>query len=131
MKNSKEKKPNMWLALLRAALTASALSVLLTVIFAFVLQKRWLGLDSVRFINAGVKVLSAVAAALIAVRASSSRAPLWGALAGGAYMLMAFMIFSVLSGSFSPELGLLTDLAMCVLAGAATGILRNLRMARG
>ena len=127
MKNSKDKKPNMWLALLRAALTASALSVLLIVIFAFVLQKRWLGLESVRYINAGVKVLSAVAAAFIAVRTASSRAPLWGALAGGAYMLMAFIIFSVLSGGFSPELGLLTDLAMCVFAGAATGILVNLR----
>ena len=127
MKKNQDKQPNMALALLRASLIAAAASVLLVVIFAFVLQKRWLDLDSVKYINAGVKAVSAAVAALIAVRAAGSKAPLWGALAGGAYMLVTFLVFSLLSGSFSLELGLLTDLAVCMLAGAVTGILVNLK----
>ena len=69
-----EKKRNMWLVSLKGALAAAVLSVALVAAFAFVLQKQWLGMGSITYINTGVKVVSAVLAAFIAARAAQSRA---------------------------------------------------------
>ncbi|MCR5809246.1 MAG: TIGR04086 family membrane protein [Clostridiales bacterium] len=116
-----------WLRVIKASLIACALSVALVVAFAFVLQKQWLGIGSVGYINTGVKVISAAAAALIATRGASKGTLLRGALAGGAYMIITFLVFSLLSGEFRMGTGTLTDLLMCVLGGAVIGVIRNLR----
>ena len=121
-----EKKRGSWLTVLTAALIATVVSVLLTVAFAFVLQKQWLGMESISFINTGIKIISAAAAALIVCLRAPSRAPLKGALASAAYMALAFLLYSLLSGGFRFETGILIDLAMCALAGAITGMLTNL-----
>lgn len=113
-------------SVLKAALIACAASVLLVVAFAFVLQKQWLGVDSVNYINTGIKFVCAAAAALIAARSVKSRTLLWSSAAGGAYMLITFLVFSLLSGSFRPGLSTLTDIAMCMLGGAVVGMIRNL-----
>ena len=116
-----------WLRILRGALAACALSVLLVTAFAFLLLKEWVGADSLGFINTGIKAVCAVVAALIAThRAEKGVLPI-AAAAGGAYMLITFLVFSLLSGSFSPGTGTLTDLLMCVLGGIVVGVIRNLK----
>ena len=127
MKTKTEKKRNMWLVSLKGAAFSSVLSVALVALFAFVIMKQWLSLNSLVYINAGVKILSAAFAAFIAARAAEKRAPLWGMAAAGMYMLVTTLVFSLLAGEFKPNTALLTDAAMCVLAGALTGMLVNLR----
>ena len=112
---------------IRAALIACAASVLLVAVFAFVLQKQWLDMSAVPYINAGVKTASAMIAAFYAVRRAESRSMLRGLLAGGLYALVTSLVFSLIAGSFSPGKALLTDIAMCALCGAVVGIIRNLR----
>lgn len=126
----REKERNMWLVCLKAALIASALSLLFVVLFAFLIYKQILGFDSVGFLNTAVKALAALAAGFIAARAADKAAPLWGAFAGAAYMVLTFAVFSLLSRSFGANVGTLADLAMCALAGAAAGIVINLRKSR-
>jgi putative membrane protein (TIGR04086 family) len=129
MANERERKAGKGfiMPVLRSALIACAFSVLLVAAFALVLQKQWLGTEAVPYINAGVKTLCAVIAALLAVRRAESRAMLRGALAGGLYALITFAVFSLIAGAFSPGKALLTDLAMCMLGGAVIGVIRNLR----
>ncbi|MCR5612008.1 MAG: TIGR04086 family membrane protein [Clostridiales bacterium] len=129
MKTKTVKEKNAVLTILKASLAAAALSVLLVVLFAFVLQKQWLKVDTIPYINIAVKVLAAVLAAIIAVRSGAGRAPLMGAAAAGAYMLITFIVFSLFAGKFDIGLSLLTDVLMCVIAGAAVGIVSNLRRA--
>ena len=124
---TKSNSSRMPLVLLRSALVGSALGVALVALFALVLQKQWLGIDSVPYVNSAIKIVSAAAAALIAARKAESRTLLWGAAAGGLYMLISYVVFSLVSGSFSFDTALVSDLAMCMLAGAITGVVRNLK----
>ena len=120
-----EKGGNSWFKALRSALAACALSVALVALFAFVLQKRWLGVESITAVNVVIKLVASAAAALLAAR-GGSRAWLWGAVSAGMYMLLTYAVFSLISGGFSLDAGIFTDLAMCVLCGAATGMIKNL-----
>ncbi len=109
------------------ALAASAAGVAFTALFAFIMQKQWLGIGSVIYVNAGIKVVCAVIAAIIALRKIDRGALLYGALSGALYMLISFIVFSLISGSYSVGKGLFTDLLMCMLAGCITGMVRNLK----
>lgn len=129
MKTKSQNGKNAVLTIAKASLAAAAASVLLVVLFAFVLQKQWLKVDAIPYINIAVKVLAAVLAAVIAVHSGTGRAPLLGAAAAGAYMLLTFIVFSLFAGEFSVGLSLLTDVLMCAIAGAAVGIVSNLRRA--
>ena len=63
---TKSNSSRMPLVLLRSALVGSALGVALVALFALVLQKQWLGIESVPYVNSAIKIVSAAAAALIA-----------------------------------------------------------------
>ena len=112
---------------LRAALIGTALGTALVALFALILQKQWLGMDSIPYVNSGIKIVSAAVSALIAVRKAPDHTLLWGAAAGGLYMLISFVVFSLISGSFSLGTELICDITICLLAGAVMGIIRNLK----
>lgn len=115
------------LSLLIAGLIGCAASIALALAFSFVLMKQWLTIDAMPYINAGIKVASSLIAALIAIRRAENGALLKGAAAGLIYMALTTLVFSLLSGGFSPSAGLLTDFAMCALVGAVAGVVRNLK----
>lgn len=112
---------------IKGALIASALGVALVALFAFLLLKAVLPAESVPYVNAGIKAACAAFGAYTAIRRSHSRNMLVGALAGVGYMLISYAVFSLISGGFSFNVGLVSDLLMCAAAGAAVGIFRNLR----
>lgn len=122
-----KKRASIWLVIIRSALTACAVNVLLVMAFAFVLKNQWLGMDSIRFVNPALKVLSAALAGFLASIKAESKAPLWGAAAGGAYMIVSFLIFSLISGSFTFGGLLFADIGMCLLTGAIIGMIVNLK----
>ncbi len=111
----------------RNALIASAFGVLLVLAFAFMLKQQYLKIGSIPYVNAGIKVVCASAAALLTARSVSSRAPVWGAVSGGMYMAFSMLVFSLIAGSFAFNTALLTDIAMCLLAGFITGVVSNLK----
>ena len=113
--------------LARAAFTGTALGVALVALFALILQQQWLGMESIPYVNTSIKLISAAAAAIMAVKRANDHTLLWGAAAGGAYMLVSFIVFSLISGRFSFSLGLAADFALCMTAGVVIGIIRNLK----
>lgn len=129
MKTKPDKGKSIILSLLKASLAATAASVLLIVLFAFILQKQWLGIDLIPYINIAVKVLAGILASIIAIKCGAWRAPIMGAAAAGLYMLLTFIMFSLFAGEFKIGLSLLTDVLMCMAAGAAAGIVSNLKRA--
>ena len=127
-KSEKEKNgAGMWFRAVRSAVIASAVSVALVAAFAFALAKQWLGVEIIEPVNIALKLLCAALSAWLTVRRCSSRAWLWGAIGGGAYMALALAVFSLLSGEFSADTGLLADMGMCMLCGAIIGVIRNLK----
>ncbi|MGN0800158.1 MAG: TIGR04086 family membrane protein [Christensenellales bacterium] len=112
-----ERAPNMLIEILKGGLLASVLSVALIVLYAFLLWKEILPAGSMPIVNAAIKVISAAAAALLAVRRCAKRRWLYGAAAGLLYAVLAFMVFSILSDTFVISAALLSDFGMGILSG--------------
>ena len=115
------------LKIIKAALIACALGVALVALCALFLQKQWLDIGSLPYINIAIKLVSAASAACIACIKAKDKALIRGMAAAACYMLLSFVIFSLISGGFELNTALLSDVLICAGAGAIVGILHNLR----
>lgn len=123
MSKAKPVSRNMFINILKGALIASAVSVVLIVIYAFLLYKGVLSNDSVSIVNSFIKVVSAAVAAIIVVRKCQEKRWLFGGLTGLVYTLFAFMVFSILSSTFAFSWAMLSDMGMGVLTGIFTAMI--------
>ncbi len=114
---------NLVMTLLKAALLGVAVSFALLLLFALALQKNWLQLSALGVMTVAIKVVSAAAAAALAVALYKRRAWLVGGIAGLCYAGLAFLLFSILSKTFTLSLGVVSDLGTGCLAGAFTALL--------
>ena len=115
--------PNMFGELLKGAVTASAVSLLLIVMYAAAMWQQWLSTDSISIVNTGIKVVSAAVAGIVVARRCRECAWLYGAAAGLIYSAFAFVIFSILSDTFVLSLAALADLGIGVLAGMLSAMI--------
>lgn len=118
---------SMAMLIVKAALIASVLTILLIVIYAFILHQGWLSENTVSMANSLIKVIGAVIASLLVVRRCERLAWLYGALAGVVYVLLAFVVFSLLTDTFTLSLALLSDLGVGFLAGMVTAMVMQTR----
>ena len=102
--------------LLKAAFIGCVVSVTLIVIFAALMWKQVVGVELIPIVNAAIKVIGAAAAGFFAQR-GGSRAWLFGGAAGLIYAMLAYAVFSILSGSFALNMAMLSDMGIGLLAG--------------
>lgn len=112
--------------ILKGALIASVLSIVLILIYAVALMQGWLDEASMPVVNSVIKALCAAAAALLAIRGCGRKKWIIGAITGAVYIVMAFVVFSILSGQVSFSVAVLSDLLLGVLAGMLTAMLSGL-----
>ena len=110
-----------WVRVAVAALLASALSLVLIMLYALCMYMGWLNIYTVPVANTVIKVLGALTAGLTASIGTDSLRIGKAAAAGAVYILLAFLIFSLLSGAFSMTSQILLDIGMGALAGALVG----------
>ena len=110
-----ERAPNMFIEILKGGLLASVISIALIVLYALALWKEILPAESMPIANAVIKVISAAAASILAVRRCTKRRWLY---AGLFYAALAFMVFSILADTFVVSVALLSDFGVGLLAGA-------------
>ena len=122
-KSKSSETPNMFAELLKGAVTASAVSLLLIVIYAAAMWQQWLSTDSISIVNTGIKVVSAAVAGIVVARRCRERAWLYGAAAGLIYSAFAFVIFSILSDTFVVSLAALADFGIGLLAGMLSAMI--------
>ena len=103
--------------LLKAAFIGCVVSVTLIVIFAALMWKQVVGVELIPIVNAAIKVIGAAAAGFFAQRGCGSRAWLFGVAAGLIYAMLAYAVFSILSGSFALNMAMLSDMGIGLLAG--------------
>ena len=113
-----ERAPNMFIEILKGGLLASVISIALIVLYALALWKEILPAESMPIANVVIKVISAAAASLLAVRRCTKRRWLYGGIAGLFYAALAFMVFSILADTFVVSVALLSDFGVGLLAGA-------------
>ena len=105
------------LTLLKAAFIGCAVSVALIVIFAALMWKQVVGVELIPIVNAAIKVIGAAAAGFFAQRGCGRRARLFGGAAGLIYEMLAYAVFSILSGGFALNMAMLSDMGIGLLAG--------------
>lgn len=126
MNKGKKSLSFLW-ASLGASLISSALSVGLVALVSFLLLKQTISMDAVPYVNTGLKVVCSALAALLAVMRAKELVLVRGVLAGACYMVVSFIVFSLVTGSFEAGAENLYDLLICSLSGAAVGIIKNLK----
>ncbi len=122
-KSRSNEAPNMFIELLKAAVTASAVSLLLIVIYAAAMWQQWLGTGSIGAVNTGIKVVSAAVAGIVIARRGVERTWFYGAAAGLIYSAFAFVIFSILADTFTLSLGVLADFGVGLLSGMLSAMI--------
>lgn len=122
-KTEKIKNNNIVFDFIKGAIVAILISLGLVVLFAFCIK--WFSLSDavIAPVTFVIKGLSVLFGAMIAVK-GDSKGLVKGVGFGAIYICFAFVIFSILSGSFSIGLTSLLDLVFSVVLGGIVGIVK-------
>ncbi len=112
--------------ILKASLIGVVISILLVLLFAFVLKFVDLNSSTISLVDQIIKVLSVFLAVVMLNRANDEGLLLKGILTGALYSIITFVVFSILNGGFNLGLGILTDIAFSALVGGVSAILLNI-----
>ena len=113
------------LDLLKSAFVGVIASILLVLLFAFVLKFIDLNDGIISFINEVIKVVSIMIAVLSLIKKSPYKILLKSVLVGVVYRVFAFILFSALRGSYSFGMSILIDIALAGLTGAIFAVILN------
>ena len=118
---SEIKKGNYLLEILVSVFVSVVLSLLLIVIAAFVIKFFNIDSDAIIIINQIIKCLAITVSSLICLKLPNNG---WirGFIVGTLYTVVAFVVFSLLNGSFVLGLSLLNDLVFGGITGMISGI---------
>lgn len=116
-------KDNIVLDFAKGMIVALLISLTLVILFAFCLK--WFSLEDsfIVPITLVIKGISVLIGSLIAVK-GSSKGLVKGLCFGAIYIVFAFIIFSILAGSFSLGVSSLLDFAFATLLGGIVGIVK-------
>ena len=112
-----------WSFLLKGTLIALCISLVLVLVFAFLLKFTNIPDTAIIPINQVIKGVSIFLGVFIGMKRLKEMGLLCGLLIGLSYTLLAFLVFSLLSGNFIIDLTLLTDLVFGTVIGAICGII--------
>ena len=115
---------------IKGIIIALALSLGLTVLFAFILK--WVNISDafIPAITLLIKGISILVGALVAVK-GDAKGLIKGTSFGEIYIIFAFLIFSVLSGGFEFSTSFVLDLIFSGLLGGIVGIVKVNRASNG
>ena len=102
------------------------LSLILILIFAFLLKYVSLSDNTIKIINQFIKIISILYGLIVLSKKDKSALFFKGILLGIFYGALSYLIFSLLNGSFSVELTTLNDLVFNAIVGAIIGLFLNL-----
>jgi len=111
-----------FLNILKGTLIGVLVSVSLIIVFAITLKFVDMSDTVIKIINQVIKVLSIFFGCFIIFRQDSSRALIKGSVLGLMYSLIAFVVFSILSGTFTFGLSNILDLLFGCVFGAICGV---------
>lgn len=114
------------ISVLKTSLVGVVVSILLVLLFAFVLKFVDLNSGTISLVDQIIKVLSVFIAVVMLNKANDEGLLLKGILVGAVYSIITFIVFSILNGGFNVGLGVLTDIVFSALVGGVSAILLNI-----
>lgn len=107
----------------KGALVAVCVSLVLVLLFAFLLKFTNIPESTIKPVNQVIKGLSILIGVFVGLRKSKELGLVSGLLIGFIYTIVAFVIFSILGGVFAFDLTFLTDILFGAVMGAICGII--------
>lgn len=121
-KKSEKKKRSPVICILRAELIAVGLTLLLVALLSFLLYKGVLGIETVPVFNTVIKLIGALCAAVITCICICQKRFIYSAVSGGVYVILSFLLFSLMCGKFEISVRLLSDLGIGIGAGVSAAL---------
>lgn len=122
IQNTKNKSPLIGF-IAKGTLIALCVSLVLVLVFAFILKFTNISDSVINPINQVIKGISIFLGVFIGLKKCKELGLVSGLLIGFIYTLLAFLVFSLLSGSFVFDITLLTDSVFGAVIGAICGII--------
>ena len=107
----------------KGALVAVCVSLVLVLMFAFLLKFTNIPESTIKPVNQVIKGLSILIGVFVGLRKSKERGLVSGLLIGFIYTIVAFVVFSILGGVFAFDLTFLSDILFGAVMGAICGII--------
>lgn len=109
--------------ILKGSLIALSVSLVLILVFAFILKFTNISDGIIMPVNQVIKGISVFLGVFLGLKKSKELGLICGLLIGFIYTIMAFLVFSILNGGFSFDITLLTDIVFGAIIGAICGII--------
>lgn len=122
-KISNKKDNSLILSILKGSLIALSISLVGILFFAFIIKLFGLTDGWIKPINQIIKAVSILIGVFFALKKDKQKGLIKGLMIGLVYTLLAFVVFSILNGSFSIDKSLLTDVLFGAIMGAICGII--------
>lgn len=107
----------------KGTLISLCVSLVLVLVFAFLLKFTNIPESIIYPINQVIKGLSIFLGVFISLKKSKELGLVSGLLIGFIYTMLAFLVFSLLAGAFKFDITLLTDVVFGAIIGAICGII--------
>lgn len=111
---------------LKASLIGVIVSILLVLLFAFVLKFVELGSSIISIIDQIIKILSIIVAVISLNKSIDANLLLKSLFVGAVYSVLTFLVFSILNGGMVFGVGIFSDILFSALVGGASAILINM-----
>ncbi|MBQ7880825.1 MAG: TIGR04086 family membrane protein [Clostridia bacterium] len=112
--------------ILKASLIGVVVSILLVLLFAFVLKFVDLNSGIISIVDQIIKIISIFVAVTIASRVNGEGLLVKGIVIGAVYSIITFIVFSILNGTVNFGPAIFTDIIFAGLVGGITAILLNI-----
>ena len=117
---------NLIASILKSSLIGVVVSILLVLLFAFVLKFVDLNPSMISLIDQIIKVLSIIVSVLVINRQDGENLLIKALLVGAMYSIITFVVFSILNGGINFSIAILTDIIFSALVGGVSAILLNI-----
>lgn len=126
MKEKLKVSPANIISIIKASLVGVVTSILLVLLFAFILKFVDLNSNIITIVDQIIKIVSILIAVFVLSKSGSDKLLLKGLIVGAVYSLLAFIVFSILNGGVNFSVAIFTDIAFSALVGGVIAILLNL-----
>lgn len=107
--------------IIKGVIFSLIISVLTVIVFAIIVKFANLSSKTVEIVNIALKIISILTGTLLAV--GSGRQGLFkGGIIGLLFVLVSYLVFSLINGSFSVNPLTVFDVIFCLVAGLLSGV---------
>ena len=112
--------------IVKASLIGVVVSILLVLVFAFVLKFVDLSSNTISIVDQIIKIISIFVAITILNKINDESLLVKGFATGAIYSIITFVVFSILNGGINFSIAIFTDILFSSLVGGACAITINL-----